>query len=1229
VQVFVNSYIEGSVDFIWGFSVAYFYHCKLVSNTPGACIAAQSRATTDTAGGYVFDSCLVTYSSTYGNSFGTTYLGRPYSQFSVAVYMNSYLDKHINPAGWSIWSTSNPQTSGVLFGEFNNSGPGSWESRTQRANFATKLTAEQVAKYKLGAWIGDTSWIDMNAYNAVPSYSLTGSSPSTPPPPSNTTLPNNETTPVSNTTPYTTGHPSGGIVPPEGAVIVSLNGANNAAFTTISAALASLPKDSTSQTIFVYPGSYNEQIAPINRPGAVRIIGCTTSNPGQSYKDNQVTITFSRGLSVSPLPAGHSNAETATFATASSSISLYNINMINTDNLDGTQASYVTLVASVYGDRIAFYGCSFDGWQDTLLTGSTAGYSYFESCYIGGATDFIWGYSKSYFKGCTIGAKRKGSAVTAHSRASMSAIGGYIFDQCLFTAAPGADPQLTGVFLGRPYSQYALVVVKNSYLDGIISPAGWKIWSATDPRTSAITFAEYNNSGPSSWEANVAARHGFGFATLLTSDSYSLSSVMASTDWIDMTYWNSVQTPMPAPVSIIPPTNVTVNGTSIFNGTTPPIGALIVSKTPIAGMTTYATIQGALDAAPTSSKTNATIFIFPGVYEEQLIVNKSGHTIFLGYSEATDDFGKNQVTIQSSRGIDTQGTSGSNTEGATVYVKGNFFHAYNINFKNNFGARQNMASLGFAVQSSKHAGLYGCQVYGNQDTLSVSGNLFTFKTYVEGNVDFIYGSGSAYFLDSTISPNADAISITAHKRTDNSTNAGFVFDQCTIKPVSGAGTFKNVGLGRPWNSFSRVAYVNCYLDSMITPAGWNSWSKSSPNIDGVQYGEYRNFGPGASICNRAKFSRQLSDVEVSQYQLTTFFGSIKFIDYARLDTQPFTVGNGQPQTCATVSSSISSITPSITLSSMVSSSSLSSLSIFTASTTVFITATPSPVISTTIIKLTETLIVSGSDIIKSSTIKGTATVTVTSPDVISTLTHFLTKDVGLTITSKPVTKTSVAKSTLILMSTTTEAPKTTTVKATTIVTVLSTSSPKAVTSTTSVGSTRTITSLITPKVTKTTVMITSTVEPISTKTSTIQPTSITVSTISTKTTTKKSTTTLSCIPTAALVRRGAVLPRAIASTTSVTITGYTTLPASTIFVTQSATAATKTTSIKGSTIIQIVTAILKTSTIQQAGATQLTIVTSTSQIGKTTTLKASTSTLTSTSLATQFSVLTLKAVMPL
>jgi pectin methylesterase-like acyl-CoA thioesterase len=1235
-QVFSNCYIEGSVDFIWGFSTAYFHQCMVVSNTPGSCIAAQSRPDASTPGGYVFDSCMVTYSSTYGSSFGLSFLGRPYSAFSIAVYMNSYIDKHISADGWQVWSTSNPQTSGVLFGEFNNSGPGSWQASTKRVNFATNLTAAQASKYDLAAWIGDTTWLDMTAYNARPSFDLTGLSPNLP-----TT---NGTTPGSTTTAKVNAHPDSGTVPPNGAVVVSVDGGHNAAYTSLTSALASLPKDSTNQTVFLYPGSYNEQIPSVNRPGAVRIIGYTNGSPGQSYKDNMVTITYSRGLSISPLPAGHSDAETATFATASSRISLYNINMINTDNLDGLESSYVTLAASIYGNDIAFYGCSFDGWQDTLLTGATAGYQYYESCYIGGAIDFIWGYSKAYFKGCTIGAKRKSSCVTAHNRASSSAIGGYIFDQCLFTSAPGATDLTNSVYLGRPYSQYALVVVKNSYLDKTIIPAAWKIWSATDPRTGGITFAEFNNSGPSNWENNAAARQSFGYATLLTSDTYSLSSVMDSTEWIDMTYWNSIMTPQPA-IIVPSPTNITVNGTSVYNGTAPPAGALIVSKTPLNGVNVYSTIQAALDAASPSSKVNATIFIYPGVYNEQLIVNKSGHTIFQGYSEATDDFSKNQVTIQFDHGIDTQAPTGSNTDGATVYATGNYFHAFNINFRNNFGTTQNIASLAFAVKSSKYAALFGCQIYGNQDTLSISGSLFTFKTYVEGNVDFIYGSGSAYFLDSTIAPNEDGISITASKRTANTTSAGFVFDQCTLKPAAGTGPFTTVGLGRPWNNLSRVAYVGCYFDSMILPAGWQQWSKSTPNTDGVQYGEYHNYGPGSNICKRATFSQQLSDANVVQYQLGNFFPTTNFIDFSHVDTQPFSVGIGSAQTCEPVSSAISAsmvATPSM---SSLSSTITSSIPVVTAYTTTTLVEkltastliTAPEVTTTTFVKVTELLSISAIDVTKTTIEKATATISITAPDSTLTANSVLTENVGLTITPIAITKTSVLKDTITEGGVTTKAPSTHTVQGTSTVVSVYSSTPKATTVTQSQGSTIVVTSSIYPKAVSTTVLTTISVEPSSTKTTTIKPkNSVTITVTSYKTTTKKSTTTVSCLPTAEakrMVRRGAIVPRAVASTTTVTLsatvtsfvkTSTVTQPGPTLFVTQTSTA-TKTTSLKASTTTSTITSVVATRTSTQVGQTYYTTIISTSRFGKTTTLKPSTMTVSSTSFATKTLVSTVTA----
>jgi hypothetical protein len=317
----------------------------------------------------------------------------------------------------------------------------------------------------------------------------------------------------------------------------------------------------------------------------------------------------------------------------------------------------------------------------------------------------------SYFKGCTLGAKKAKSCITAQSRASAAAIGGYVFDQCLFTAAPDATVDLTDlVYIGRPYSKYATVVVKYSYLDSIIQPAGWKAWSTTDPRLDEVTFAEYQNLGPGNWENNTAARIAFGNATLLTSDTYLLNNVMASTSWIDMTYWDSIVTPQPA--------STFVSANSTGNSTTPPSGACIVSKTAIANVTTYSTIAGCIGALPSTS-TLATIFIYPGTYNEQLTFNRSGATVFQGYTKSPGNYSANQVIITNVVGVNTQSDE-SNSDSATLYSRGKNLKLYNIDLINAFGTTADYASLGFAIGNNGNASFYGCKVVGNQDTFDVN-----------------------------------------------------------------------------------------------------------------------------------------------------------------------------------------------------------------------------------------------------------------------------------------------------------------------------------------------------------------------------------------------------------------------------------------------------------------------------------------------------------------------------
>ena len=192
---------------------------------------------------------MVTYDeSTYGDTFGSTWLGRPYSSYSTTVFKNSFLDRHISKDGWTIWSTGSPQTSNVIFGEFNNTGPGSWQADSTRPSFATKMTLDQVAPYSLANWVGDTSFIDQKAWNYPPPFDA-----------NTTSTPDTTGTPTtgsgSTSTASVNAHPEDGKVPPQYAIVVSQSGEGNASFSNISAALASMPNDNTNQTIFIFSGN--------------------------------------------------------------------------------------------------------------------------------------------------------------------------------------------------------------------------------------------------------------------------------------------------------------------------------------------------------------------------------------------------------------------------------------------------------------------------------------------------------------------------------------------------------------------------------------------------------------------------------------------------------------------------------------------------------------------------------------------------------------------------------------------------------------------------------------------------------------------------------------------------------------------------------------------------------------------------------------------------------------
>lgn len=139
------------------------------------------------------------------------------------------------------------------------------------------------------------------------------------------------------------------------------------------------------------------------------------------------------------------------------------------------------------GDRLLFVNCRFLGHQDTIYTGVAGTRLYFKDCYIEGTTDFIFGPSTAWFEQCTIHCKADSYITAASTPQDIDY--GYVFNNCTVTAAPN----VSHVYLGRPWRDYGYTLFMNCTLPKEIRPEGWHHWQKEREQTAR--YLEYNNNG--------------------------------------------------------------------------------------------------------------------------------------------------------------------------------------------------------------------------------------------------------------------------------------------------------------------------------------------------------------------------------------------------------------------------------------------------------------------------------------------------------------------------------------------------------------------------------------------------------------------------------------------------------------------------------------------------------------------------------------------------------------
>jgi pectin methylesterase-like acyl-CoA thioesterase len=136
---FKDCYIEGTTDFIFGPSTAWFEDCDIFCKANSYITAASTPQ--DVPYGYIFNNCRITCDK----GVDKVYLGRPWRDYGYTLFMNCELPREIRPEGWHQWRPEAVKTARYM--EYNNRGEGA--ATDQRVPWSRQLTKKEAQQITL------------------------------------------------------------------------------------------------------------------------------------------------------------------------------------------------------------------------------------------------------------------------------------------------------------------------------------------------------------------------------------------------------------------------------------------------------------------------------------------------------------------------------------------------------------------------------------------------------------------------------------------------------------------------------------------------------------------------------------------------------------------------------------------------------------------------------------------------------------------------------------------------------------------------------------------------------------------------------------------------------------------------------------------------------------------------------------------------------------------------
>lgn len=268
-------------------------------------------------------------------------------------------------------------------------------------------------------------------------------------------------------------------------------------------------------------------------------------------------------------------------------------------------------------------------------------------------------------------------------------------------------------------------------------------------------------------------------------------------------------------------------------------------------------VQDAVDFAEPHRERPVVIFIHKGRYEERVRIGRDKSHIHL----VGEDRKGSVIAFTNNDKLNPGWIQRS-----VLGVEGDDCVIENLTVQNTTPYKGSQAEAVFV--NAERCILRNADFLSFQDTLNLSGRVFVRDCYIEGDVDYVWGYGTAVFERCELRTMHDGYIVQAR---NPASRMGYVFLDCRLTT---APEVKKCWLARiEADRFpdSHVAFIRCAIGPHILPAGWLVTGPVTESLRFEEFGSTNQDGTPADLSKRAA-GRQITTKQAGEYSAESVLG---------------------------------------------------------------------------------------------------------------------------------------------------------------------------------------------------------------------------------------------------------------------------------------------------------------------------------------------------------------------